>query len=969
MNKVWSVAFLLSCLVLNLKAYYQQEVKYDIKVFLDDQEHTLHAFEEVIYINNSPDTLNEIYMHLWPKAYQANTALDKQLVEDRNMLLYFGDQAYKGFIDSLDFKVDGKKVISLESEHKDLTHFKLNAGLLPGDSIVITTPFRVKIPYGEVSRLGYLDGSYQITQWYPKPAVYDGEWHAMPYLTQGEFFSEFGSFKVAVSVPEKHVIAATGNLISKSNHNGIKTEVYSLDKIHDFAWFTDTNWIETESEVTLPNSGRKVKTYSKYNPENAYIWDGSEKYIDSALYYYSLWIGDYPYDVCTALDGGLTAGAGMEYPTITVLGGQVNRKELEEVVLHEIGHNWFYGVLGTNERVNPWMDEGINSYYERRFYEEVRSDLRIGDFFPIIRKVVKDLTPKQTEFHHMNHDLVNTRNLDLPINLPSNEYSSINYGAIVYSKAAISFNYLEKYLGKKLFDQCMQKYFDVWKFKHPSPVDLRKIFVDETGMELKWFFDDLLQTSYPVDYKVHFAGYSFDNKSFDVVVANVGDIASPIVISALRNGKVVKTAWYEGFFGTKSLSFPKGDYDEVAIDYYHDMPELNRKNNRYILFSLFGRVEPLEATFFFNFEKDDKTQIFFLPIAGVNYHDNFQLGMAAYNSLIKEKKFRFLVMPQFSFGTQKLVGFGQAVYSFYPAEYFQKVNVNLSVRRQGLGFGGAIGKIQKIEASTNFILQRPNDRSKIRSSFEAKLSNVSVEFDRRGSKLKNYITFDYNIENKRAINPFDFNSQLQAFDQNWKLQGEFNYSLTVNNRLQSIDIRGFGGLFLQSVDVGTERFRVTAGNGTLLGTPDLEQFIYHTHDYLFDQAFLGRFMTDANLLSSQQVYSNDGGFKSGVTPGLASSWLGGLNVVIPLPVKFLSFYTDFAIYDRIWDDFKTGGISAPLLYDYGLQLNLKKDYLEIYFPLGFSESIQSNYDVNGVDSYMNKIKFMFNINEIYTILQ
>ena len=179
------------------------------------------------------------------------------------------------------------------------------------------------------------------------------------------------------------------------------------------------------------------------------------------------------------------------------------------------------------------------------------------------------------------------------------------------------------------------------------------------------------------------------------------------------------------------------------------MPELNRKNNRYILFSLFGRVEPLEATFFFNFEKDDKTQIFFLPIAGVNYHDNFQLGMAAYNSLIKEKKFRFLVMPQFSFGTQKLVGFGQAVYSFYPAEYFQKVNVNLSVRRQGLGFGGAIGEIQKIEASTNFILQRPNDRSKIRSSFEAKLSNVSVEFDRRGSKLKNYITFDYNIENKR----------------------------------------------------------------------------------------------------------------------------------------------------------------------------------------------------------------------------
>lgn len=951
-------------------AYYQQEVNYKIDVKLNTESKTLSAFEQITYINHSPDTLRKIYFHLWPNAYQSGTDLARQLKEDGNTFLYFSEEGYLGKIDSLSFSVDNQTAELQKTDKKDIAILQLNAPLLPGDSIFITTPFRVQIPYGEVSRLGHLDSSFQITQWYPKPAVYDGEWHAMPYLNQGEFFSEFGNFEVAIEYPNNYQIAATGDLsdISKTKNTTINT--YKIENVHDFAWFADKHWIIEESKIKLPNSGRIVKTYTKYRPENADIWRNSVKDVDSAIYYYSLWVGDYPYSVCTAVDGGLTAGAGMEYPTITVLGGEATATDLEQVIIHEVGHNWFYGILGSNEREHPWMDEGINSYYERRYYEEVNpSNFELKFNLPLTGIKLLDIAFPNKNLHHYNHDYSNSRALDIPINLSANSYSSINYGSIIYSKSAVAFNYLEKYLGKSVFDECMREYYQEWQFKHPSPDVLAEIFKRNTSKNLDWFFEDLLKTSYPIDYKINFAGYNYANDSFSVVVSNIGDIASPLVISALNNGEVVKTVWYDGFWDKKELIFPYGNYDEIIIDYHHDIPEINRKNNRFEVFNVLGQLEPLEAAFIFNTPKPEKTQIFFAPIAGYNNHDQLQLGLAAYNLGLIERPFRYLLMPQFSFGTNRLVGLGQLTYSMYPAEYFRKINVNFEYRRQGLNLGVVPGQTQKIEAGLNFVLNKKSDRSKLKSNIEARLTNASVSFDRRDLQYKNYITFDYNVENKKTINPYEGNIRLQTFDQNWKLQGEFKYSLTINKRLQSIDVRGFAGYFLQNVDAGRERFRVTAGNGTLIATDDLEQFDFNTHDYLFDEVMLGRFISNGVALARQQVYIDDAGFKSGINTGFANEWMGAVNITIPTPLKFLSIYSDFGIFDSVWDDFQSDRADSPIFYDYGLQLNIAKNYFEIYLPLGYSNQIENNYDINGADTFTQRIKFMVNMNKLYDIIQ
>src|SRR5665647_649688 len=195
--------------------YFQQEVNYKIQVTLNDKIHELNGFESVEYINNSPATLRDMFFHLWPNAYSNNyTALAREIFARDGKGKLFNDPELKGYIDSLDFMVDNLNVQwDLLSEAPDICKIILNEPLKQGGTILITTPFHVKIPKGVTSRLGHIGESYQITQWYPKPAVYDRlGWHQMPYLDQGEFYSEFGMFDVSITLPANYVVGATGNL-------------------------------------------------------------------------------------------------------------------------------------------------------------------------------------------------------------------------------------------------------------------------------------------------------------------------------------------------------------------------------------------------------------------------------------------------------------------------------------------------------------------------------------------------------------------------------------------------------------------------------------------------------------------------------------------------------------------------------------------------------------------------------------
>ena len=185
------------------KEYFQQHVSYEIDVQLNDSDHTLSAFEKILYTNNSPDTLTYIWFHIWPNAYKNDsTALAKQLLRLGSTRFHYSKEKDRGYIDSLDFSVNGLSANwEVHPEWIDVIKLQLPSPLLPSDSVIIETPFFVKLPK-IFSRLGHSGKHYEITQWYPKPAVYDKDgWHPMPYLNMGEFYSEFGSFDVTITLP------------------------------------------------------------------------------------------------------------------------------------------------------------------------------------------------------------------------------------------------------------------------------------------------------------------------------------------------------------------------------------------------------------------------------------------------------------------------------------------------------------------------------------------------------------------------------------------------------------------------------------------------------------------------------------------------------------------------------------------------------------------------------------------------
>ena len=521
----------------NTKVYFQQDVAYKINVKLDDKKHELAADESVEYINNSPDELSFIWFHLWPNGYKNNnTPLAKQLIEEGNKKFYFAADSVRGYIDGLDFKVNGQPVKMEYGASIDMCKIYLNEPLKPGGKITFTTPFHVKVPIGVFSRLGHIGQQYQITQWYPKPAVYDKYgWHPIPYLNQGEFYSEFGNFDVFITIPKNYVVGATGDLVDGEvetewlnkkaedakgmssfpkettfpvSSSETKTLHYHQEKVHDFGWFADKRYYVTKAEVELPYSKKKVTTWAMFTGPEGRIWKNAAQYVADAVYYYSKWNGDYAYNHATAVDGALSAGGGMEYPNITVIGEMGDTITLDRVIAHEVGHNWFYGMLGSNERDHGWMDEGINSFNENRYMDTKYPPDKSGVMSSImvqginVGKLigVSDLSEKT--LFDLGYRFNAVRKLDQPVDMTSGEYTEINYGTVVYGKTAVILSYLQAYLGEEMYDKCAQAYFSQWEFKHPYPTDIKNVYQSISGKDLSWFFDNMIPTTNQVDYKI-----------------------------------------------------------------------------------------------------------------------------------------------------------------------------------------------------------------------------------------------------------------------------------------------------------------------------------------------------------------------------------------------------------------------------------------------------------------------------------
>ncbi|RYY65192.1 MAG: M1 family peptidase, partial [Chitinophagaceae bacterium] len=486
--------------VLAQPSYWQQKIYYNIQASLDDKANSITGKETVVYKNNSPEPLDFIWFHIWPNAYSnQQTALFRQISGDESRKKKLKGKT-AGSISGLAFESAGK-LLATEAhsnpDYVDIIKVKLTAPLKPGDSIEISTPFTVKLPE-YFSRSGYADGQFMACQWYPKPAVYDKDgWHEMPYLDMGEFYSEYGDYTVAIDLPTQYVVAATGELQdldelkaykttgsinSKERKNkpalynpinaaGRKTLHYKAANVPDFAWFADKDLVIQYDTIQLP-SGRQVDAFSFYHNNKNSLWKNSIDYIKNAVHFYSNAVGEYDYPVVQAIEGPKNnSSGGMEYPMVTLITSPDAKAEtLDAVITHEVGHNWFMSMLGSNERMHTWQDEGMNSYYQFRYEaEKYRLNSIFGDAIPA---ELKKLPTK--EFQSAVYNALLNIPMEPAIETPAASFATSNdYGIVSYVKAAAWMYLLEAAIGQEKVDKAFQYYFSLWKHRHPQPEDMR----------------------------------------------------------------------------------------------------------------------------------------------------------------------------------------------------------------------------------------------------------------------------------------------------------------------------------------------------------------------------------------------------------------------------------------------------------------------------------------------------------------
>jgi len=927
---------------------WQQQVNYDIRVRLNDSSHMLSGYESIQYKNNSPDTLQYIYMHLWPNAYKSDrTAFAKQQELNKATSFYYAKPEDRGYIDSLEFLQDDVSVLETYSavDSPDIIKIKLKAPLYPGKDCEISTGFRVKIPK-VFSRLGHSGQSYFISQWYPKPAVYDSKgWHAIPYLDQGEFYSEYGNYKVQISLPRNYIVMATGNCGSakeqawldslaaaplakqgtkKSKPTAVvppsdatyKTISFSENKVHDFAWFADKRWIVRKDTAIVSGNNNIISTWCAFLPEHAKQWAKGNAYLKETLHSYGDEVGAYPYNTIKAVEGEMHAGGGMEYPTVTIIDkGSVGA--LHEVIVHEAGHNWFYGILGSMERDHAWMDEGINTFYEQK--TSGRSTL---DSVKKGNKLNNQLTIALLYEHMVRHE-------DEAIEQTSAQFTNINYGLDVYYKTAKGLQWLEQYMGEKDFKYAMQDYYKQWQFRHPSPEDLQKILSKHSNKNIDWFFTDFLTTAKKIDFAIGKVKRSEGGTS--IWVNNKGNQNLPVVLKVYQKDSVLTTLVSEPFRGKKELSL-SGNYnwDKIQID--PAIPDCNSRNNansRGLALKLLGGINDKA-----------KEQIYIAPTLGYNSSDGGMAGLILHNLSLPENRFKFIIAPMYGFKAKAMVGAGSVGYSWFPDNMFSEVLLQADVKHYHTGDLTAENLQEgftKVAPSILFTFKEPDLHSFVSRELLFKYYQIQEDNivalqngDIMVHDKAQYALAAYSYSDDRAFNPYSLKLEAHGNSSFQKISISGNLRVDYNKPGKSLYIRAyFGKLLTNSSDPSVaSRYYL---NSSFSGA----------QDYLYDGTYFGRY--EGNGLAAQQIGIQEGGFKIPVhgMVGTSSDWLGSVNLLSDLPVKRIPMRLFF---DAGFIPNEHPNLNDPnqskFLYEGGIELYLIKNAVSIYVPLVMSGDLR-----------------------------
>ena len=618
---------------------WQQNIDYKIKAALDVNSNLVKGTEEILYTNNSSDTLRKVYFHLYWNAFQPNSSMDIRSRElGKNYLtvrkgapitsastligadnVQDWDRRVKDYIQKLtpaeigyqrvsSIIINGKaqKLI----EHETILEVQLTHPIAPKTAVKLSLIFEAQVPK-QIRRSGRDNAEgirFSMSQWYPKMVEYDYQgWNTNPYIAR-EFYGVWGSFEVSLQLDKNYTVAATGvlqNPNAVANAQGVKTWNFKGNNIHDFVWAADDQFKHLSKEV---RKGLILNVYYKEKNESVdSAWANVLWAAEKALPYMEKKFGAYPYPQYSFIQGG---DGGMEYAMATLLKGPGLG-----TVFHEWMHNWYQHVLGTNESLYPWMDEGFTSFAEDDILFWYEQNIAAESPFIsasakkqllISNEKAKTYLPYIQYGNYGGYLSLANSSLEEPMTTHSDHYNTnYAYSTAAYSKGATLLGLLGYVIGDSVRDAVLLNYYNTWKFKHPNANDFFRVAEKTSGIQLQWLKEYWVNSTKTIDYGLN--DIQAGSNTAIISIQRLGKLPMPIDVlitykdgtselhyiplDLMLGGKAAEVAhpmvhlawqWVAPTY-TFETSKPLSALKSIEIDPSYRMPDLNRNNNKLVI--------------------------------------------------------------------------------------------------------------------------------------------------------------------------------------------------------------------------------------------------------------------------------------------------------------------------------------------------------------------------------------------------